>query len=384
LSAGLKPMSRNWISLPRRSGQSSRQAHVGLPEGTFERELGREGFFGPATHMYHRHPPTGWLRMEGELRPRAFDTTHFGEFGPMPWAARPLLHNAHCRIRLWEMCEPMDQLARNADGDELLFIHAGSGDLFCDYGHLEFTEGDYLLLPRGTQWRLEAAEPVRMLLIEASNGAFQLPDKGLLGPHAIFDPAMLDTPSIDEAFLDQQDESEWEVQVKRRGEITRITYPFNPLDAVGWKGDLAPVRINWRDIRPLMSHRYHLPPSAHTTFVANRFVVCTFVPRPFETDPEALKVPFFHSNDDYDEVIFYHAGEFFSRDNIHPGMLTLHPGGFPHGPHPKALRNALEQPSPGTKEVAVMIDTRDALEIDPTLGSIEWDDYVNSWKDPQP
>ena len=102
--------------------------------------------------------------------------------------------------------------------------------------------------------------------------------------------------------------------------------PFNPLDAIGWHGDLSVVRINVRDIRPLMSHRYHLPPSAHTTFVADRFVVCTFVPRPFETDPGAIKVPFFHNNDDYDEVIFYHAGDFFSRDNIHPGMVTLHPG----------------------------------------------------------
>jgi homogentisate 1,2-dioxygenase len=375
-------MARKWISLPRSAGKASRQAHVDLPEGTYERELGREGFFGPATHMYHRHPPTGWLRMEGELRPRAFDTTHFGEFGPSPWQARPLLHNAHCRVRLWEMSEPMDQLVRNADGDELLFIHAGAGHLFCDYGHLEFTEGDYILLPRGTQWRMESAEPVRMLLIEASNGAYQLPDKGLLGPHAIFDPAMLDTPVIDDAFLDQQDESEWEVLVKRRNAVTSIAYPFNPLDAVGWKGDLVPVRINWRDIRPLMSHRYHLPPSAHTTFLADRFVVCTFVPRPFETDPGALKVPFFHSNDDYDEVIFYHAGEFFSRDNIHPGMLTLHPCGFPHGPHPKALRNAFEQKAPGTEEVAVMIDTRDALEVDENLVSVEWAEYVNSWKEP--
>ena len=123
------------------------------------------------------------------------------------------------------------------------------------------------------------------------------------------------------------------------------------------------VRINMRDLRPLMSHRYHLPPSAHTTFLADRFVVCSFVPRPFESDPGAMKVPFFHNNDDYDEVIFYHAGNFFSRDNIHPGMITLHPGGFTHGPHPKALKNVLQQAKPATDEYAVMIDTRDALEI---------------------
>jgi len=373
-------MATKWIGVSRVEGTASRQAHAALPEGTFERELGKEGFFGPAAHMHHKHPPTGWTRFEGDLRPRAFDTTHCGDFGPSPWDAHVLMGNAHVQIRVWEMSEPMEQLARNADGDELLFVHAGSGHLFCDWGHLEIREGDYVMLPRGAMWRLESSSPVRVLLIEATGSSYQLPDKGLLGPHAIFDPAMLDTPRIDEAFLAQQDETEWDVLVKRRGAISRITYPFNPLDAVGWHGDLSPVRINWRDIRPVMSHRYHLPPSAHPTFLANRFVVCTFVPRPFETDPDALKVPFFHSNDDYDELIFYHAGEFFSRDNIHPGMMTLHPCGFTHGPHPKALQNAFEQKAPGTEEVAVMIDTRDALDVYEAADSIEWKGYVNSWK----
>jgi homogentisate 1,2-dioxygenase len=291
--------------------------------------------------------------------------------------------NAHCKVRIWEMTAPMDQLVRNADGDELLFIHSGAGHLFCDYGHLEVTEGDYLVLPRGTMWRLESADSLRLLMIEATNGSYLLPDKGLLGPHAIFDPAMLDAPKIDQMFLDQQDESDWDVHIKRLDRITVVTFPFNPLDAVGWHGDLMPVRINWRDIRPLMSHRYHLPPSAHTTFVGNRFVVCTFVPRPFETDPGALKVPFFHNNDDYDELIFYHQGEFFSRDNIHPGMMTLHPCGFTHGPHPKALQNAFEQKAPGTNEVAVMIDTRDALTVTEAAETVEWPAYVDSWQSGQ-
>jgi homogentisate 1,2-dioxygenase len=225
---------------------------------------------------------------------------------------------------------------------------------------------------------------MQMLLIEATGGSYMLPDKGMLGPHAIFDPAVLDTPSIDQRFIAQQDETEWEVQVKSRGRISKIVFPFNPLDAIGWKGDLVPVRVNWRDIRPVLSDRYHLPPSAHTTFVANRFVVCTFAPRPFETDPGALKVPFYHNNDDYDEVIFYHQGEFFSRDNIHPGMITHHPAGFTHGPHPKAMENAFEQKSRGTDEVAVMIDTRDPLEMGERAAAIEWDGYVNSWNTHKP
>lgn len=371
---------RRWISNSRVEGEASRQAHCDIPEGTYERELGKEGFFGPAAHMYHRQPPTGWSDFSGPLQPRAFDTTQLSDHGASPWDANLLMHNPHIRFRQWCMPRSMDHLVRNSDGDELLFIHEGAGELYCDYGHLSVSAGDYIVIPRGSMWRLESDSPMTMLLIEATNSSYMLPEKGLVGPHAIFDPAMLDAPKIDEAFKAQQGDQTWKVVVKRRNALSTITYPFNPLDAVGWHGDLSVVRINWRDIRPLMSHRYHLPPSAHTTFVANRFVVCTFVPRPFETDPGALKVPFFHNNDDYDEVLFYHAGEFFSRDNIHPGMITLHPCGFTHGPHPKALKNAFEQSAEATNEVAVMIDTRDALEVADSAEQVEWKDYVNSWK----
>jgi len=371
---------KNWITHPKVEGDASRQAHCDLPEGTYERELGKEGFFGPASHMYHANPPTGWTNFDGPLRPRAFDTTRLEAPSGSPWDAAELMHNAHTRIRSWKSPSGMDHLVRNSDGDELLFVHAGTGELYCDYGRMEFREGDYIMLPRGTMWRLASEDALDVLMIEATNSSYMLPDKGLLGPHAIFDPAMLDTPEIDEKFTAQQGGTQWDVVVKRRNQLSTISYPFNPLDAVGWHGDLVPVKINWRDIRPLMSHRYHLPPSAHTTFIANRFVVCTFVPRPFETDPGALKVPFFHNNDDYDELIFYHAGNFFSRDNIHPGMMTLHPCGFTHGPHPKALKNAFEPKAEGTEEVAVMIDTRDALDVTDEAGSVEWKEYVDSWK----
>jgi len=372
---------KRWIGFPKVEGDTSRQAHADMPEGTFEREMGAEGFFGPATHLHHSHPPTGWTAMTGGfLKPYAFDTTKLSDFGPSPHAAREILVNRACRIRFWATESSMDHLVRNADGDDLLFIHEGAGDLFCDFGHLAFRDGEYIMLPRGTQWRLECSGRVSMLLIQATNDRYKLPDKGLVGPHAIFDQAMLDVPALDAAFDAQRSESETAVVVQAQGQLTTITYPFNPLDAVGWHGDNVVVRINWRDIRPLMSHRYHLPPSAHTTFLCNRFVVCTFVPRPFETDPGALKVPFFHSNDDFDEVIFYHAGDFFSRDNIHPGMISFHPVGFPHGPHPKALRNALVQSKAGTEEVAVMIDTRDQLALGADAAGIEWTGYVDSWK----
>ena len=343
---------KRYIPVSRVEGKASRQAHCDLPAGTYEREMSKEGFFGPAAFFYHRHPPTGWSDFRGRCGRARSTSTTWRPTRPGRGPRRRSCENAHCRLRYWRLPGRMSRLARNADGDELLFVHAGAADLYCDFGHLAVTAGDYVVLPRGTMWRLETAAPVDALLIEATNASYMLPDKGLLGGHAIFDPAMLDTPRIDEQFLAQQNAREtWQVEVKRRNELSTITYPYNPLDAVGWHGELAPVRINVRDLRPVMSHRYHLPPSVHTTFLSNRFVVCTFVPRPFETDPGAIKVPFFHNNDDYDEVIFYHAGDFFSRDNIRPGMMTFHPGGFTHGPHPKALARMFEQTKPAHRRV---------------------------------
>ncbi len=374
------------IVFPNHSGTFSRQAHADFPkDAPYEREIGRQGFFGPATHMHHRHPPTGWSGMQGDLRPRAFDLKKWPQSNHSLWEVQPLLTNKHCTLLFWTLPCTMKKLLRNADGDLLLFIHSGRGELFCDYGQLSFTEGDYILLPRGTSWRIESKIEIQLLAIEATDNMFGLPDKGLVGQHAIFDPCALQCAQITPEFLDQQDENPWQVFVKHQNKVTTISYPYNPLDAIGWHGEVCALKINWRDIRPLMSHRYHLPPSAHSTFVSEHFVVCTFVPRPFETDPGALKVPFYHSNEDYDEVIFYHQGEFFSRDHIYPGMLSFHPRGFSHGPHPKAYEKSFQQTHTETNEVAVMIDTRESLNCtDDTNGlpkNVEWQGYVNSWQD---
>lgn len=372
---------RTWIPVRGAQGRHSLQAHADLPEGTFEREVSKEGFFGPASFLYHPRPPTGWSNFEGPLRPRAFDLARLEPSQPSPWTAPVVLHNAACEVRFWRLAQPMPALARNGDGDMLLFVHQGEAALFCDYGRLALRAGDYLYLPRGTMWRLKPQTPLAILAIEASNSHFTLPERGLLGPHAFFDPALLEAPGMDAAFrAHQAEDGETRVEIKKRKQVSILTYPYNPLDAVGWHGDLAPVRLNVSDLRPLVSHRYHLPPSIHTTFLAERFVVCTFCPRPFETDPGAIKVPFFHNNDDYDEVLFYHAGDFFSRDNIHAGMLTFHPSGFTHGPHPKALRKMLTQDKPATDEYAVMIDTRDPLEVGEAAASVENPAYVESWK----
>ncbi|MGC9461293.1 homogentisate 1,2-dioxygenase [Vibrio genomosp. F10] len=371
-----------WITFPHKEGISSMQAHADFPEqGIYEREAGRSGFFGPATHFHHQHAPTDWQEWQGDLKPRAFDLTQLtSAVQDSPWSVPNVLHNDQCKIRVWQLEQSMSELVRNADGDELLFVHGGKGKFYCDYGHLDIAEGDYVMIPRSTMWRIEVEEPLFFLMIENSDGAYSFPEKGIVGNHALFDPAVLQIPSIDEAFKAQYSEESTKVVVKRHDSLSVITYPFNPLDAIGWHGDLSVVKLNWRDIRPLMSHRYHLPPSAHTTFVGEGFVVCTFVPRPIESDPGALKVPFYHNNDDYDEVLFYHQGDFFSRDNIEAGMMTFHPAGFTHGPHPKAFKAGLEHKKTFTDEVAVMIDTRHALHFTSAVDGVENKDYVYSWR----
>lgn len=372
---------KNWIPTFKKEGKVARQAHYDLPQGTFEREVGKEGFFGPVAHFYHKNPPTNWSEFEGDLQPRAFDTNEFKDVHSCPFQAPVLLHNASVKVRMAKIKKKMDHLVSNADGDDMLFFHQGSADLYCDYGHISLAKGDYFSLPRCTKWRLEPKEACEILMIECTNGHYQFPDKGLLGPNAIVDPAVLGVPAINDQFIEQQnDDEKWTVLIKHKNKMSQQIFPFNPLDAVGWRGSLMPVKLNWRDISPLMSHRYHVPPSAHTTFMGNRFLICTFVPRLFETAEKALKIPFFHNNDDYDEVLFYHQGNFFSRDNIHPGMVTYHPQGFTHGPHPGALKKAFKQDNAMTDEVAVMIDTRDSLEVSTEFEQVEWNDYVHSWK----
>jgi homogentisate 1,2-dioxygenase len=359
-------------------GRAASQAHAGLPENTWEREIGRSGFYGPVTHMYHRNPPTAWLSISGPARPRAFVTTAIPD-ADSPWNATRLLRNQHVEMRYLRLSQPMDHLVRNSDGDDLLFFHSGGGDLYCDYGHLPVGCGDYVLIPRGTMWRLDPEPGTQILIIESRGGGYRIPDRGLLGQHAHFDRGVLVRPALDEAFTDQARGGPWDVRVKRRGQITTVTYPFNPLDAVGWKGDLFPVKLSIYDIRPVSSHRVHIPPSAQTTFLGSRFVVCSLTPRPVESDADAMKLPFFHNNDDYEEVIFFHRGVMRSRSSAGEGSWTLHPSGITHGPHPETLPRMFEAPGQMIDSYSVMVDTADPLEVGELPEGSEDERYADSW-----
>lgn len=355
------------------SGIFSKQAHVKIPQGTFEEEHGRKGFSGRVSHLYHQNPPVNWKQIEGDLKPQALPPLY-----PLIQSENNfinLLSNADLNLQVAIFKNNFKHFYRSADYDELFFIHDGKGKVETSYGHLSYKKGDYILLPRGTTYKFFINEVSYILKIESSS-EFEDPSRGILGPNALYDQTMIETAIAE--IGSEQDLNDYCVEIKRCGKISKITYPFNPLDVKGWKGSVYPKKLSIYDICPIMSHRYHLPPSAHSTFIAQNFVVCSFVERPLEDSKyEVLKVPFYHSNIDYDEVLFYHSGDFFSRDNIGPGALTFHPQGIHHGPHPKAFQKANDRTY--TDEYAVMIDTKKPLIPSEWFCKNENKNYWKSW-----
>lgn len=360
-------------------GTVTPQAHVNIPEGLVEEEYAREGFFGRTSHIYRSHPPTGWIDIEGELRPEAMNVLALPGLGQPDYldGRIPFLYNNDVVLSLSILAEPMPYWFRNADGDECLFVHKGDGKIETDFGPLNYERGDYLVIPRGTVYRLLPATTTTLLIVE-SVGEISIPDRGMLGGHALFDPAVINVPTPVPVAAHGNGLGRYQLKIKRLNKFTTVTYPFNPITTMGWKGDLTVWQLNIRDIRPIMSERYHLPPSAHTTFKMRGAVICTFLPRSLENgDPAALKVPFYHANIDFDEVLFYHDGDFFSRSGIDAGMVTFHPQGIHHGPHPKAVEAAKSKTH--TDEKAVMIDTRYPLLMTDAARATCNPEYWKSW-----
>ena len=397
---------------PLSKGRVARQAHVGLPEGTFEEEHGREAFEGRASHLYRTHPPTAWIRIEGSLKPRAYDLNGLkpaendldyrvdedtGQvvFGNGVSGRRPVTGGGDVRSTYeegagarWQRILFNDDLAiyvsrrtdaspyflRDADGDLCYFVHRGSGLMETDYGPLPYSQGDFLVLPKGTTHRLIPDGDESFLYIIEGVGEYRLPDKGILGRHALFDPGVLEVPEP----KPHDEKGEFQVRVKREYRWTILTYPYHPLDVVGWQGDLCPLRLNVKDFRPVVSPRYHLPPSVHVTFKSDGFEIGTFAPRPTETgDPTALRVPFFHSNIDKDEVLFYHQGQFFSRAGIGEAFITHHPQGLHHGPQAAAIEASKTKEF--ADEYAIMVEADRPFERDDTLAAVEVEGYATSW-----
>ncbi|OIQ16692.1 MAG: DNA helicase RuvA [Bacteriovorax sp. MedPE-SWde] len=357
----------------RASGTYTKQAHVDIPEGLYEEEHGREGFFGRVSQLYHENPPVNWTNIDGDLKPKALPTLF--DHPETQDTLQEVLKNNDCIISIGTLTKDFSYFYRNADFDEVYFIHAGEGRLETSYGHLDYKTGDYIIIPRGTTYKFFVNDLTKILQVESAS-EFEEPSRGILGPNALYDQTAKVVP---EAQLGSDTGlSEYVVKIKRLGKITEVSYPFNPLDVKGWKGSVYPWKISIYDYCPIMSHRYHIPPSGHTMFVAKNFVICSFVERPLEDKKhKVLKVPFYHSNIDYDEVLFYHQGNFFSRDNIDAGALTFHPQGIHHGPHPKAFEAGEDKLY--TDEYAVMVDTRYPLIPTKWFSDQENKDYWKSW-----
>jgi homogentisate 1,2-dioxygenase len=363
------------------------------PDGSLYKEqvMGTRGFSGIQSILYHINPPTAVSRVadlgpvvreyepEGALRHRHFKTAAMEPGGDIVTGRRLLMGNDDVALLIARPTEPMTYFYRNGEGDEVLFIHEGTGRLQTNYGSLPYHPGDYLVIPIGTTWRMLADEgsAQRVLVVEAAGSV--VPPKryhnewGQLLEHSPYCERDMRVPDDLETF---DEKGEFEVRVRANSRLTACYFPHHPLDVVGWDGYLHPYALSIHDFEPITG-RIHQPPPVHQTFDGPGFVLCSFVPRLFDYHPQAIPVPYNHSNVDSDEVLYYVEGNFMSRRGIEVASVTLHPRGIPHGPHPGAVEGSLGKER--TEELAVMVDTFRPLRVAKALQSHEDPGYMQSW-----
>ena len=328
-------MERSWIHLAR--GETPRQAHIGVPKGLKEEEIGRGGFQGRVAELYHLNEPTGWLRSDGDTCPGDLDGYKLEPADRKDPRGRAvqLWHNDDISIAVSRRGEAVDFCARNCDTDELWFVHKGEGVLETEFGPLAFAPGDYLVVPKGVTQRLVPNTRDNFFLHLQSSSEIAFVEHPTLGRHNPFDPDVITVPEPRPAASDPG--REYELKVKRDGKVSSFIYPFNPMDVAGWKGDLFPFKFRNLDFRPVIADRNHVPPTAFGLFKGNGWVVCNFVPAPLQRDREAAQLPYYHRNVDYDEIGFMHAGT-IAGSPIAGATFLWHPRGSCHGPGEEVRR----------------------------------------------
>jgi homogentisate 1,2-dioxygenase len=350
-----------------------------------------EGFSSDYSLIYHIHPPTQILTTdmpvaldiriaeEKMLKHRSFEG--FKIIGQDDYlnSRKPILVNRDVHISLAAPKKSLiDYFFKNADADELIFVHEGRGKVITLYGELGFSYGDYVHIPRGTIYQIQFDTELNRLFIVESYSPVRYPRKylskyGQLLENSPYCERDIRTP----VFLDAKDKSgDFLVRIKKQGMLYGIHYAHHPFDVVGWDGCCYPYIFSIHNFEPITG-RVHQPPPVHITFEGNNFVVCSFVPRLFDYHPLSIPVPYNHSNIDSDELLYYVDGDFMSRKNVTRGMLTLHPAGIPHGPHPGTVEKSLGAKE--TKELAVMVDTFHPLQLTETALAIENSGYTTSW-----
>ena len=353
----------------------------------WEELISREGFSHMYSNVYHVYPPTS-VEAVGELKKynlKAVDQTHRHHHirtanvesdGDAISSRIPLFFNSDVVISKAHVKDSMKSLYRNGNADEVLFIHTGSGTFKSNFGNMALTAGDYLVIPRGVIWQIDVKEDMRILVTESSS-PIETPTRyrnkfGQLLEHSPFSERDIRTPD----FVGPVDDSPMDVEVKLRHGIQTYGYQHHPFDIVGWDGYYFPYIFNINDFMPITG-KIHQPPPVHQTFQANGFVICSFVPRPFDYHDQSVPAPYAHSNVDSDEIIYYVEGNFMSRKGIDEQSISYHPMGLPHGPQPGKIEESLGAKE--TNELAVMIDTFKPLNMTEAALNVDDEDYPYSW-----
>ena len=378
-----------------KSGNIPHKRHTQFrkPDGGLysEQLFSTEGFSNDSSLLYHINPPTQIIKTEKpvDVSPKVAEEKMLSHRSFEGFKIKPTKDFVESRIPVlvnndlhMVLAAPQQSLTeyfyKNADADEMIFVHEGSGILKTMYGQLTFGYGDYLVVPRGTIYQIHFNNENNRLLIVESFSPIRFPKRYLSKYGQLLEnsPYCERDIRVPENLVTHDEKGDFVVKTKKKGMLYGIHYGTHPFDVVGWDGCCYPFAFSIHDFEPITG-RVHQPPPVHQTFEGNNFVVCSFCPRLFDYHPDAIPAPYNHSNIDSDEVLYYVDGDFMSRKNVTRGMITLHPAGIPHGPHPGAVEKSIGAKE--TQELAVMVDTFHPLMLTKQALEIENDNYVMSW-----
>jgi homogentisate 1,2-dioxygenase len=356
-----------------------------------EQLFGTIGFDGMSSLLYHIQPPTAVIKivqqksvapeigLDKNMQMRSLQGFNVEAKDDYLESRTPMLVNSDVYIELAAPKKSMtDYFYKNADADEVIFIHKGSGKLKTQLGNIDFSYGDYLLIPRGMIYQMHFENEENRLLIIQSFHPVYTPKRyrnwfGQLLEHSPYCERDIRAPHELETH---NENGEFLIKIKKEDTMYDYVYAHHPFNVVGWDGYNFPYAFSIHNFEPITG-RVHQPPPVHQTFETQAFAICSFVPRMYDYHPDAIPSPYNHSNIDSDEVLYYVDGDFMSRNHVDKGQITLHPSGIPHGPHPGAYERSIGQKE--TKELAVMIDTFKPLKLTKQALGIEMSDYMNSW-----
>jgi len=365
------------------------------PEGGlyYEQLFGTEGFNNHSSLMYHVHRPTQVkeilksydvtpkIAIDKNIKSLLLQGFQLNPQNDFLESRKAMLMNRDCIIGLAAPKESLrSYFYKNADADEMIFVHKGKGTLRTFLGNIPFEYGDYLIIPRGMIYQMDFETSENRLFYVESFAPFFTPKRyksssGQLLEHSPFCERDFKLPTELETYDEKGD---FLIKIKKEGMIHEVVYATHPFDVVGWDGYNFPYAFSIHNFEPITG-RVHQPPPVHQTFETSTFVVCSFVPRLYDYHPQSIPAPYNHSNVDSDEVLYYVDGDFMSRNNIEQGHITLHPKGIPHGPAPGAYERSIGQTE--TQELAVMVDTFRPLMVTEEAMKIDDGKYYKSWVD---